>query len=132
MTTAKTEAKNVLGRPLESCSLDPLTGFFRDGCCQSSPEDPGLHIVCAVMTREFLVFSRSKGNDLSTPRPEFNFRGLKPGDRWCLCAARWVEAAKADTAPPVYLEGTHEAVLEYIPLDVLLEFAVTASGDLPN
>lgn len=132
MTETKTEAKNVLGRPLESCSLDPLTGFFRDGCCQSSPEDRGLHIVCAVMTQEFLVFSRSKGNDLSTPRPQFNFGGLKPGDRWCLCAARWAEAAKADKAPPVCLESTHEAVLEYIPLDVLLEFAVTPSGELPN
>ncbi len=84
------------------------------------------------MTQEFLVFSRSKGNDLSTPRPEFNFRGLKPGDRWCLCAARWVEAAKAGVAPPVYLEGTHEAVLEYMPLDLLLEFAISASGSLPN
>ena len=132
MKAVQKDAKNVLGRPLETCSIEPMTGFFRDGCCQSSDRDPGLHIVCAKMTQDFLAFSRSKGNDLSTPRPEFNFPGLKPGDQWCLCAARWVEAAKEDKAPPIYLEGTHEAVLKYIPLDILLEFAITASDHLPS
>ena len=125
-------SKNVLGRPLESCSVEPITGFFRDGCCQSSPEDSGLHIVCAMMTKEFLLYSRSQGNDLTTPRPTHGFPGLRPGDRWCLCAARWVEAAKAEVAPPVFLEGTHEAVLEYIPLEILLDFAITSSDILPN
>ena len=129
---ADNSSKNVLGRPLESCSTDPVTGFFRDGCCQSSPEDSGLHIVCAMMTKEFLLFSRSEGNDLTTPRPAHGFPGLRPGDRWCLCAARWVEAAKAEVAPPVFLEGTHEDVLEYIPLEILLDFAITSSDILPN
>ena len=124
--------KNVLGRPLETCSIEPMTGFFRDGCCKSSPNDGGLHIVCAFMTREFLIFSRSKGNDLITPRPEHGFPGLKPGDRWCLCAQRWLEAAKAQAAPPVFLEGTHESVLKHIPMETLLDYALTSSDMLPN
>lgn len=104
-------ARNVLGGPLLPCSVAPLTGFFRDGCCNTAPEDAGLHTVCAQMTAEFLAFSRRMGNDLSTPRPEFGFAGLKPGDRWCLCAARWEEARRAGVAPPVLLEATHEATL---------------------
>ena len=125
-------ATNVLGRPLQTCSLEPKTGFFRDGCCKSSPEDTGLHIVCAFMTREFLLFSRSKGNDLTTPRPEYGFPGLKPGDQWCLCAQRWIEAAQAKAAPAVFLEGTHESVLNYIPIETLLDHAMTSSDMLPN
>ena len=108
------QARNVLGGPLLPCSVAPLTGFFRDGCCNTGPGDLGLHVVCAEMTAEFLVFSRARGNDLSTPRPEFGFAGLKPGDRWCLCAARWAEAHRAGLAPPVLLEATHAAALEVV------------------
>ena len=95
------DAKNVLGSPLRGCSNDPLTGFYRDGCCNTGPEDHGVHTVCAQMTAEFLAFSRARGNDLSTPRPAFGFPGLSPGDRWCLCAARWKEAHEAGAAPRV-------------------------------
>ena len=109
-------AKNVLGGPLVPCSLDPVTGFFRDGCCNTSAEDYGSHTVCAQMTEQFLAFSKSRGNDLSTPNPEFLFPGLRPGDRWCLCAARWREAAEAGVAPPVILESTHARALEVIAL----------------
>ena len=106
------EAKlNVLGEPLAPCSAQPLTGFFRDGCCNTAPEDLGLHVVCTRVTAEFLEFSRSRGNDLSTPRPEFGFPGLKPGDQWCLCAARWNEALQAGAAPRVVLQATHAAAL---------------------
>jgi uncharacterized protein len=111
---------NVLGGPLLACSYDPLTGFFRDGCCETGDDDLGSHTVCARVTDEFLEFSRERGNDLSTPRPEYRFRGLKPGDRWCLCAARWLEAHEAGVAPPVVLEATHEAALRLVPLRVLL------------
>ncbi|MBU3725588.1 MAG: DUF2237 domain-containing protein [Burkholderiaceae bacterium] len=111
-----TSAKNVLGGPLAPCSHDPLTGFFRDGCCNTSPEDFGSHTVCAQMTEAFLSFSKSRGNDLSTPNPQYRFPGLKPGDRWCLCAARWREAAEAGVAPPVILEATHQRALEVIAL----------------
>ncbi|MBR0673693.1 DUF2237 family protein [Neoroseomonas soli] len=104
-------ARNVLGGTLLPCSVAPLTGFFRDGCCNTGPEDAGLHVVCAEMTAEFLDFSRAAGNDLSTPRPEYGFAGLQPGDRWCLCAARWEEARLAGFAPPVLLEATHEGAL---------------------
>jgi len=116
-------AKNVLGGPLLACSFDPLTGFFRDGCCATSAEDVGVHTVCARMTEEFLRFSFARGNDLSTPHPEFRFRGLKAGDRWCLCAARWLEAYVAGVAPPVVLEATHERTLEIVPLQSLKECA---------
>lgn len=116
-------AKNVLGGALLACSYDPLTGFMRDGCCNTSDDDVGVHTVCARMTAEFLRFSRAQGNDLSTPRPEFRFRGLKPGDRWCLCAARWLEAYEAGVAPPVVLEATHERTLEIVPLRALEECA---------
>lgn len=119
------EARNVLGLPLKPCSTQPVTGFFRDGCCHTGPEDFGRHTVCAVMTREFLEFSRRVGNDLSTPRPEYQFPGLKPGDRWCLCAARWKEAWEAGIAPQVVLESTHEATLRLVPRSVLEEHAWT-------
>lgn len=103
---------NVLGQDLQPCSTDPVTGFFRDGCCNTGPEDAGLHAVCAEMTEDFLAFSLAAGNDLSTPRPEYGFAGLKAGDRWCLCAERWEEARRAGAAPPVLLEATHEAALQ--------------------
>lgn len=106
--------RNVVGGPLEDCSHDPLTGFFRDGCCRTGAGDRGVHTVCARVTAEFLAFSRAAGNDLSTPRPEYRFPGLRPGDRWCLCAARWREALEAGVAPPVILEATHASTLEYV------------------
>ena len=112
-------ARNVLGGPLKACSADPLTGFFRDGCCNTSAEDVGSHTVCAEMTEEFLAFSTAAGNDLSTPHPEFGFPGLEPGDRWCVCAARWMDAFKVGLAPPVNLAATHEAALAIVPLEVL-------------
>ena len=114
-----TEGRNVLGGELEPCGLDPLTGFFRDGSCRTGGQDVGVHAVCAVMTEEFLEFSSSVGNDLSTPRPEWGFPGLRPGDRWCLCASRWQEALAAGTAPPVVLEATHVLALEFSSLDDL-------------
>jgi uncharacterized protein len=116
--------RNVLGEPLESCSLKPMTGFYRDGCCNTGKEDIGSHTVCAVMTSAFLQFSKSRGNDLSTPLPEFSFPGLKPGDRWCLCAARWQEAFEANQAPRVVLRATHEGALTYCSLADLKSFAV--------
>lgn len=118
------KAKNVLGTDLVECSRKPLTGFFRDGCCNTSNDDLGAHTVCVEMTAEFLEFSKQAGNDLSTPRPEFAFAGLKPGDHWCLCAARWAEAAEADKAPRVVLEATHERTLEFVELAALKRFAV--------
>jgi uncharacterized protein (DUF2237 family) len=117
-------SRNVLGDSLEVCSLTPMTGFFRDGCCDTSREDIGSHTVCAVMTAEFLAFSKSRGNDLSTPVPEFGFRGLKPGDRWCLCAPRWQEAFEAGQAPRVVLRATHEGALSHCALADLKRFAV--------
>ncbi len=117
-------AKNVLGGALAECSFDPLTGFYRDGCCNTGPEDMGIHTVCAQMTEEFLLFSLARGNDLSTPRPESGFKGLKPGDQWCLCAGRWFEAYRAGRAPKVRLEATHEETLAIIPLDALKECAL--------
>lgn len=114
MSDAARRGRNVLGGPLEDCSHEPLTGFFRDGCCRTGAQDRGVHAVCARVTEEFLSFSRSAGNDLSTPRPEYRFPGLKPGDRWCLCAARWKEAWEAGVAPPVVLEATHASALEYV------------------
>jgi len=114
----------VLGEPLEICSIKPMTGFYRDGCCNTGPEDFGSHTVCAVMTAEFLEFSKSHGNDLSTPLPEFGFPGLKPGDRWCLCAPRWQEALEAKQAPRVVLRATHEGALSHFSLADLKRFAV--------
>jgi len=116
--------RNVLGEPLETCSLKPMTGFFRDGCCNTSRADGGSHTVCAVVTAAFLEFSKSRGNDLSTPVPEYGFPGLQPGDRWCLCAPRWREAFEAQCAPRVALRATHEAALEHCHLADLKRFAV--------
>ena len=115
---------NVLGQPLESCSMEPLTGFLRTGSCETCAEDIGSHTVCVQLTREFLEFSKSRGNDLSTPRPEFEFPGLRPGDRWCLCASRWLEALEAGSAPRVFLRGTHERALETVSLSDLKSYAV--------
>ena len=112
-------ARNVLGGPLAVCGTDPVTGFFRDGCCNTGPMDRGVHTVCAVMTEAFLAFTASRGNDLSTPRPEFGFAGLKPGDGWCLCASRWLEAYEAGCAPRVNLAATHVKTLDIVPLKAL-------------
>ncbi|MDA8585920.1 DUF2237 domain-containing protein [Rhodobacteraceae bacterium] len=111
---------NVLGDPMQSCSTDPVTGFFRDGACNTCAEDQGSHTVCAIMTAEFLAFSKYLGNDLSTPRPEFQFRGLNPGDAWCLCAGRFLQAAEEGAAPKVRLSSTHRRALDIVPLDVLM------------
>ena len=119
MDQVTTTARNVLGEPLQSCSTAPLTGFFRSGCCDTGPEDRGLHVVCAQVTAEFLSFSRSRGNDLITPMPAYRFPGLKPGDRWCVCALRWREAYEAGYAPPVVLESTHARALDYVLMDWL-------------
>lgn len=119
-----TNAKNVLGEPLQPCGGNPITGFYRDGCCNTGPGDLGLHVVCAEMTGEFLAFSKSRGNDLSTPNPAHDFPGLKPGDRWCLCAERWKEAMDAGCAPPVVLEATHMAAIEYVDLAQLKAHAL--------
>ncbi len=120
------EARNVLGGELIPCSLDPVTGFYRNGCCETGPHDLGLHTVCAVMTDAFLAYSRSVGNDLSTPQLAYGFPGLKAGDRWCLCAPRWKEALDAGMAPPLVLESTHEETLAIVPLGVLKDYAVPA------
>ena len=118
---------NVLGGPLLTCSDRPLTGFFRDGCCNTSEEDLGSHTVCVVLTAEFLEFSKARGNDLSTPRPEFDFPGLKAGQRWGLCAARWVEALQAGVAPRVILEATHAKTLEFVELETLMRYSTGAA-----
>jgi hypothetical protein len=118
------EVRNVLGSALIACSFSPLTGFYRDGCCKTGADDHGTHTVCAQMTTEFLTYTKMQGNDLSTPRPEFNFPGLKAGDFWCLCALRWKEALSAGKAPRVKLEATHEKTLELVPLDILREHAL--------
>jgi uncharacterized protein (DUF2237 family) len=120
---------NVLGEPLEECGTDPITGFYRDGCCTSGPEDLGSHTVCAVMTAEFLAHQVSVGNDLITPRPELSFPGLKPGDRWCVVAVRWLQAYHAGAAAPVVLASTHARSLDTIPLSVLREHAVDVPPD---
>ena len=115
---------NVLGTPLQPCSYDPLTGFFRDGCCQTDNQDHGSHVICAKVTQAFLDFSRQQGNDLVTPRPEHRFSGLKPGDRWCLCALRWKEAYLAGVAPPVVLAATHHRALQHLTLEQLQAHAI--------
>lgn len=115
---------NVLGTPLIGCSTAPMTGFYRDGCCATGPEDRGLHTVCALMDDAFLAFSRDAGNDLITPRPEFGFAGLKAGDYWCLCAARWEEARKAGKAPQVNLAATNRVTLAIVPLEILQDYAI--------
>jgi uncharacterized protein (DUF2237 family) len=118
------ESLNVLGERLKPCSYDPMTGFFRDGCCNTGPSDRGRHTVCVRLTAEFLAFSRARGNDLSTPQPEYGFPGLRPGDRWCLCAARWTEALEAGKAPQVVLASTHVSVLRHETLEVLKAHAL--------
>ncbi len=118
------ESLNVYGETLEPCSEDPVTGFFRDGCCNTADEDLGMHTVCVKLTADFLNFSQQMGNDLSTPRPEFNFPGLNPGDRWCLCAQRWLQAYEAGAAPKVYIRSTHLRTLEVIELNLLKKYAV--------
>ncbi len=118
---------NVLGGPLHACSLNPRTGFFRDGCCNTGPDDHGQHTVCIQATAEFLAFSRAVGNDLSRPAPQYGFPGVRPGDRWCLCAERWKEALEAGVAPPVVLQATHLSVLQIVTLEQLLEHAVAVA-----
>lgn len=118
------QAQNVLGTDLEICCTAPMTGFYRDGSCRTGGGDMGAHVVCAQMTDEFLRFTQSRGNDLSTPMPAFSFPGLKPGDRWCLCASRWKEALDAGAAPPVVLESTHISALEYVSLNELKQYAI--------
>jgi len=113
---------NVLGNELQLCCLDAVTGFYRDGLCKTGDQDIGTHVVCAVMTPEFLEYTKSRGNDLSTPRPEWQFPGLKPGDKWCLCISRWLEAEKAGRAPQIVLEATHQKALEYADFETLLEY----------
>lgn len=119
-----TTATNVLGTPLAPCCNAPMTGFYRDGCCNTGAGDMGVHVVCAEMTPDFLAFTKAQGNDLSTPVPAFQFPGLKPGDRWCLCAPRWQEALEAGVAPPVLLEGTHAVAVEHVSLADLKEYAL--------
>ena len=116
---------NVLGDPLESCCQSPMTGYFRDGFCRTDGTDYGQHLTCVLLTEEFLMFSKSKGNDLSTPRPEFGFPGLKAGDHWCLCAERWTEALEAGVAPMLYLKSTHSQMLALVQIEVLERYAVT-------
>jgi uncharacterized protein len=125
MPQHQSEAKNVFGQPLQCCCTTPLTGFYRNGWCETGPLDLGTHVVCAEVTEAFLAFTRSQGNDLSTPAPQYQFPGLRPGDRWCLCASRWKEALDAGYAPPIQLEATHIAVLKFVPLEVLQEHAST-------
>ena len=121
-------ARNVLGGPLQPCSYDPLTGWLRDGCCQTDARDRGSHVICARMTVGFLNFQMERGNDLITPRPEHRFRGLKPGDRWCVCALRWKEAFDAGCAPPVVLASTHQRALDFVLIDWLKDHATDAVG----
>jgi len=124
MTSTIEVARNVLGEPLVACSFEPLTGFYRDGCCKTGPEDVGSHLVCAIMTDDFLVFSKQAGNDLSTPRPQWRFPGLVAGDQWCLCILRWKEAFYAGCAPKIKLESTHINALQVVELDILKLYAV--------
>lgn len=119
---------NVLGGELQPCSIDPLTGYYRTGACECHGDDPGMHVVCVEVTEEFLAFSASRGNDLSTPAPQFGFRGLQAGDRWCLCASRWAEALEAGMAPRVHLESTHLLALEFVDLSDLTAHAVSRDG----
>ena len=120
----KEESLNVFGELLETCSENPMTGFFRDGCCNTSEQDLGSHTVCTQVTQEFLEFSRCRGNDLSTPQTELGFAGLRPGDQWCLCAARWLDACQQGMAPRIYLTRTHKKALDIVPLELLQEYAV--------
>lgn len=119
---------NVFGEELMTCGTDPVTGFYRDGCCNTGPEDMGTHTVCAEVTQDFLDFTAKQGNDLSTPIPAFGFQGLKPGDRWCLCASRWKEAYEAGCAPNVVLEATEEKTLDFVPLETLTKYAIKSKS----
>ncbi len=121
---AQVASRNVLGEPLATCGVDPVTGFYRDGCCNTGPEDLGAHTVCAEVSEEFLRYTASQGNDLRAPNPAAGFPGLKPGDRWCLCAARWQEARRAGCAPRVFLAATHEGTLEIVPFEDLRRYAL--------
>ena len=127
--TAPVDDRNVLGEPLEECGTDPVTGFYRDGCCSSGPDDIGSHTVCGVVTHDFLDHQRRVGNDLSTPRPEFRFPGLNPGDRWCVVAARWLQAYEDGAPCPVVLAATNERALEVVPMQLLREYAVDVPAD---
>jgi len=126
------QPRNVFGNPLETCCDEPMTGFYRDGTCRTGVRDRGNHVICARMTEEFLAYSKSQGNDLVTPRPDWNFPGLEPEDRWCLCAARWREALEVHRAPPVYLAATEESALEVVPMRLLKPFAVDIPDDWEN
>jgi uncharacterized protein len=127
--TAPEGQRNVLGGPLEPCGTDPVTGFWRDGCCSAGPEDPGSHTVCAVVSADFLALQRRLGNDLSTPRPEYGFPGLRPGDRWCVVAVRWLQAYQAGAAAGVVLAATNERALDVVPLEALRQHAVDVPDD---
>ncbi len=129
MSEQQPTARNVLGGELESCGTDPVTGFYRDGCCNTGPEDVGSHTICAVVSAEFLAHQRGIGNDLSSPAPQFGFRGLVPGDRWCVTARNWLRAHEDGAAAPVVLASTHERVLQIVPLDVLRQYAVDVPAD---
>lgn len=124
--------KNIFGLPLKTCSEKPLTGFYRDGCCNTGKDDFGVHTTCIIATKEFLEFSKSVGNDLSTPLPQWGFAGLKPGDRWCLCASRWVEAYHAGVAPLIIPEATHEIMLDFFPLKELVKYAYKEVDNPPG
>ncbi len=126
-TATISESVNILGKPLEPCSMEPVTGFFRDGCCNTCDEDVGSHTVCVQISTDFLEYSRFAGNDLSTPHPEFGFPGLTAGDRWCLCAGRWLQAYEKGMAPQIFVNNTHIKALEIIPLELLRQYAVTIS-----
>jgi len=123
----ESKSRNALGTDLKSCCMNPVTGFFRDGICRTNESDKGSHLICAELTSGFLEFSRQRGNDLSTPRPEYGFRGLVAGDRWCLCASRWMEALEAGVAPRIYIESTHEKMLEWTDIETLKRFALDLS-----
>ena len=129
MSVPELSARNVLGGPLEECGRDPVTGFYRDGCCNTGPQDLGSHTVCAVVTADFLAHQQRVGNDLSTPRPEYGFPGLVPGDRWCVVASRWMQAYRDGVAAPVVLAATHEGALDVIPLEALQENAIDVPLD---
>lgn len=120
----KAPAKNVLGQPLATCGCEPMTGFYRTGCCETGPDDLGVHTICCIVDEKFLAASKALGNDLSTPMPHYGFAGLKPGDRWCVCAARWLQVQKAGAGCPVVLEATHENTLHIVPFELLIQFGV--------
>ena len=125
----KVTQRNVLGEVLEPCSFEPLTGYYRDGCCSSGTDDSGAHVVCAIMNDEFLRFSKNKGNDLTTPQPGFSFPGLRAGDRWCVCALRWIEAVSAGVIAKIDLNATHESILKYVSLETLVLYSISCESN---